>query len=96
MWAWFINVLLTCVGGSNGPFLCGKEKNHEGGEGVWAWFINVLLTCVGGSNGPFLCGKETTHEGGMREPTVVWWPGTIKPNQVRNTETHLGVLQLWL
>ena len=38
----------------------------------------------GGNNGPFLCGKETTFEGGMREPTIAWWPGTIKPNQVAN------------
>lgn len=37
---------------------------------------------VGGTNEPFLCGKETTFEGGMREPTIAWWPGTIKPGQV--------------
>ena len=36
----------------------------------------------GGINGPFLCGKETTFEGGMREPTIAWWPGKIKPGQV--------------
>jgi N-acetylgalactosamine-6-sulfatase len=36
----------------------------------------------GGSNGPFLCGKETTFEGGSREPTIAYWPGTIKPGQV--------------
>ena len=49
--------------------------------------VNKALryVCTGGSNGPCLCGKETTHEGGMREPTVAWWPGTVKPNQVRNT-----------
>jgi N-acetylgalactosamine-6-sulfatase len=35
-----------------------------------------------GINGPFLCGKETTFEGGMREPTIAWWPGKIKPGQV--------------
>lgn len=33
----------------------------------------------GGSVGPFLCGKETTFEGGMREPSIAWWPGKIKP-----------------
>ncbi|KAK3085780.1 hypothetical protein FSP39_008613 [Pinctada imbricata] len=37
---------------------------------------------AGGSNGPFLCGKETTFEGGMREPSIAWWPGHIKPRQV--------------
>ena len=41
---------------------------------------------LGGSNGPFLCGKETTFEGGMREPTIAWWPGTIKPGQVCQSE----------
>ena len=34
VWGWFINVLLTCVGGSNGPFLCGKETTHGGGMRV--------------------------------------------------------------
>ncbi|PIK33421.1 putative N-acetylgalactosamine-6-sulfatase-like [Apostichopus japonicus] len=36
----------------------------------------------GGSVGPFLCGKETTYEGGMREPSIAWWPGKIKPGIV--------------
>nr|XP_002736267.2 PREDICTED: N-acetylgalactosamine-6-sulfatase-like [Saccoglossus kowalevskii] len=35
-----------------------------------------------GSNGPFLCGKHTTFEGGMREPSIAWWPGRIKPGKV--------------
>lgn len=43
------------------------------------------VPCLGGSNGPFLCGKETTFEGGMREPSIAWWPGKIKPGQVLNT-----------
>ena len=44
----------------------------------------VIIVCVdlGGSNGPFLCGKETTYEGGMIEPTIAWWPTTIRPGQV--------------
>lgn len=33
----------------------------------------------GGSAGPLREGKGTTFEGGMREPTLFWWPGTIKP-----------------
>ena len=41
----------------------------------------------GGSNGPFLCGKETTFEGGMREPSIAWWPGHIRPNQVSITRS---------
>ena len=31
----------------------------------------------GGSAGPFKEGKCSTLEGGMREPTIMWWPGTI-------------------
>ena len=41
-----------------------------------------VLFYIGGSNGPFLCGKETTFEGGMREPSIAWWPGRIRPGQV--------------
>jgi len=41
---------------------------------------------AGGSNAPFLCGKQTTFEGGMREPAIAWWPGVIKPGQVRGQE----------
>src|SRR5262245_20526955 len=32
---------------------------------------------AGGSARPFKGGKGTTFEGGMREPCVMWWPGTI-------------------
>ena len=53
----------------------------------------VLWPAPGGSNGPLLCGKETTFEGGMREPTIAWWPGVIKPGQVGGalgfTEHHM-------
>jgi len=31
----------------------------------------------GGSAGPLREGKGSTWEGGMREPTIMWWPGTI-------------------
>jgi arylsulfatase A-like enzyme len=33
----------------------------------------------GGSAGLLREGKGTTFEGGMREPTLFWWPGTVKP-----------------
>ncbi len=36
----------------------------------------------GGSAGLLRDGKGTTFEGGMREPTVAWWPGTIKPGSI--------------
>ncbi|MCR9291293.1 MAG: sulfatase [bacterium] len=35
----------------------------------------------GGSAGLLREGKGTTWEGGMREPTIMWWPGTIAANQ---------------
>ncbi len=36
----------------------------------------------GGSAGLLREGKGTTYEGGMREPTIFWWPGRIKPGVV--------------
>lgn len=33
----------------------------------------------GGSAGLLRHGKGTTFEGGMREPTLFWWPGKVKP-----------------
>lgn len=35
-----------------------------------------------GSNGEFRCGKETTYEGGHRVPTIIRWPGVVKPGTV--------------
>jgi arylsulfatase A-like enzyme len=34
----------------------------------------------GGSGGLLTGGKGGTYEGGMREPTIFWWPGKIKPS----------------
>ena len=33
----------------------------------------------GGSAGLLREGKGSTFEGGMREPTIFWWPGSIRP-----------------
>lgn len=33
----------------------------------------------GGTAGVLRGGKGGTYEGGMREPTIAWWPGHIKP-----------------
>lgn len=33
----------------------------------------------GGSAGLLREGKGCTYEGGMREPCIMWWPGTIEP-----------------
>ncbi len=38
----------------------------------------------GGSAGPLREGKGCTFEGGMREPTIFWWPGTIKPGLIND------------
>lgn len=45
----------------------------------------VLFTSDNGgtpraSNAPLRGFKNSTWEGGMREPTIVWWPGTIPAN----------------
>ncbi|MBN1909198.1 MAG: sulfatase [Pirellulales bacterium] len=37
----------------------------------------------GGSAGPLRDGKGSTWEGGMREPTLFWWPGAIRPRVVQ-------------
>ena len=40
----------------------------------------------GGSAGLLRDGKGSTWEGGMREPTIFWWPGHVRPGVV----TELG------
>lgn len=41
----------------------------------------------GGSSGMLADGKGTTWEGGVREPAIMWWPGTIRPGM---TTSALG------
>ncbi len=67
----------------------GAYSGEHGMQTILARFdFFFKLAITAGSNGPLLCGKETTFEGGVREPTIAWWPGTIKPGQV--TELHLS------
>lgn len=42
-------------------------------NGPW----QTVFQTHGGSAGPLKEGKGSTWEGGMREPCVMWWPGTI-------------------
>ena len=46
----------------------------------------------GGSAGMLRDGKGSTWEGGMREPTVMAWPGTMKPGIVDEIGTTLDLL----
>ncbi len=46
----------------------------------------------GGTAGLLRGAKGGTFEGGMREPTVFWWPGTLKPGVVRNMATTMDLL----
>ncbi len=46
----------------------------------------------GGSAGMLRDGKGSTWEGGMREPTVVSWPGTLKPGTVTEIGATLDLL----
>ncbi len=45
----------------------------------------------GGSAGLLREGKGTSYEGGMREPTVFWWPGTVKPGIIHETGSTLDL-----
>lgn len=45
----------------------------------------------GGSAGLLREGKGSTWEGGMREPTVMWWPGKLKPGIVHDMGSTLDL-----
>ena len=56
-------------------------------ENTIVWFTSdngrwLTFKDHGGSAGPLKDGKGTTWEGGMREPSLVWWPGTIPAGRV--------------
>jgi len=46
----------------------------------------------GGSAGPLREGKGSTWEGGMREPTIFWWPGKLRPGVVHEMGSTLDLL----
>jgi len=56
-------------------------------NGPWLTF-----DLYGGSAGLLRDGKGSTFEGGMREPTIMWWPGMIKPGLVSEIGSTLDLL----
>lgn len=69
----------------------GKAENtlvaFTSDNGPW-----LIFDQQGGSAGLLREGKGSTWEGGMREPTVFWWPGTIRPGVVRQLGSTLDIL----
>lgn len=51
----------------------------------------LVFDTHGGSAGLLRGGKGGTFEGGMREPTIFWWPGKIKPRVVHDMGSTLDV-----
>ncbi|HRR25284.1 MAG TPA: sulfatase [Acidobacteriota bacterium] len=56
-------------------------------NGPWLTFAQH-----GGSAGLLREGKGTTWEGGMREPTVFWWPGRLRPGTVLEMGSTLDLM----
>lgn len=52
----------------------------------------LIFNEFGGSAGLLKGGKGGTNEGGMREPTIFWWPGKIKPGVVMDMATTMDIL----
>lgn len=46
----------------------------------------------GGSSGVLRGEKGATFEGGMREPTIFWWPGEIRPAVIQDLGSTLDLL----
>ncbi len=56
-------------------------------NGPWTTFHEQ-----GGSAGILSGGKGGTYEGGMREPTIIWCPGLIKPGVIMELATTMDLL----
>jgi arylsulfatase A len=46
----------------------------------------------GGSAGLLREGKGCTYEGGMREPSIMWWPGRIRPGVISDMGSTMDML----
>ncbi len=69
----------------------GLDKNtlvvFTSDNGPW-----LIFKDHGGSAGLLSGGKGGTYEGGMREPTIFWCPGKVKPGVVMDLGTTLDLL----
>lgn len=52
----------------------------------------LIFKEFGGSAGLLSGGKGGTYEGGMREPTIFWYPGKIRPGVVMDLGTTMDLL----
>jgi arylsulfatase A-like enzyme len=52
----------------------------------------LVFNTHGGNAGTLRAGKGSTWEGGMREPTIFWWPGKVKPGTVHEIGSTLDLL----
>ena len=52
----------------------------------------IRFRTLGGIAGPLREGKGCTWEGGMREPSIFWWPGKIKPGIVHDIGSTLDLM----
>ena len=57
--------------------LLGELRQLGIAENTLVVFTSDNGGATGTVNAPLRGGKGTTWEGGMREPTLVWWPGTV-------------------
>lgn len=82
---WSINEVLTALKEN------GLDQNtlvvFTSDNGPWLTFNEH-----GGSAGLLRGGKGGTFEGGMREPTIFWYPGKIKPGVVMEMGTTMDLL----
>ena len=56
------------------------------------WPELLIFKEFGGSAGLLSGGKGGTYEGGMREPTIFWYPGKIRPGVVMDLGTTMDLL----